>query len=328
MTIKPKYFIITALLAISIAGNAVTPVRDFFNLNLSAALPAEFRDFANRYLSERIYGNEKAEESARRMKFDEVELSIPLNPSSRDLLSRADGLALHLQNGRRYTITWVTNGVETATMSFPASYNLIRGTTQPESFRRLAERLSKHYAIVASNDTLKTRPTERPDSANLRCKTGTEFYWGHLNSNTFIDAISARPVWSKEFPQQSLANMFLLEEMPDAYVELSMINYNLDSIAINTTLHSLAYLLGTAESCKPYFGITETDPQDGTIHAVVFYHNPTYAYLHKLEITASPKALFESDNPHIRASLQPYIKLHNLKELWGKNYTNIQSDNK
>lgn len=302
-----------ASLAVS-ASAAVAAELNFFNPGVSVAVPAEIRAFVNRYLSERI---SSPADAARRMEFDEVEATFPLRAESAAMVAGADGLALSLHDGRRYSIVWTRDSVVLGAVSFPASYSLIRGIGQRESFDSLVRRLRGNTR--ETSDSLRVRPLAlEPAPGNVLTRPGSEFYLGHLTTHTYIDAANSRPVWAAGFPAESLANLFLLPQMPGVSVDLAMVNYEMDTVRVATSTASASYLLGPADGSQPYFGISHTDPATGTVTAVVIYHNPAYAYLHKLEVTASPAQLFDPGAPRLKAVLHPYIKLHNLSDLWGE----------
>lgn len=301
-----------AIILTLLPGIAAASGLDFFSPQTRLALPEAIRTFVNRYLSERIDGSEA--DNVRRMEFDEVEVTFPLTETMAQTLAAANGLSMSLHDGKRYSIVWTADSVAIGAMSFPASYSLIHATTQTESFKTLANKLNSRAERPGSN--VRAVATNI-DSALMRRRPGEEFILGHLTSNTYIDAATTLPVWSKNLAAESLANLFIVDDMPQVGIDLTMVNYNLDSLLIATNSSSLTYLLGAAEGCAPYFGIAAEHADRRELRAVVVYHNPLYAYIHLLELTASTDELF-ADKPRIKASLRPYVKLHNLTELWGK----------
>lgn len=304
-------YLLLMLLAPALAGAGE---REFFSRTTQMALPGPIRSFVNRYLSARI--DEAApDKSARRMDFDEVEVSFPLTDATCRTLADADGLAMSLHDGRRYSIVWTDDSIAVGTMSFPASYQLIFGISQVESFNALAAHLrEKRHEAGASPRRVATRVDEH----SMICRRGEDFYLGALSGDTYIDAVSALPVWCADFAAESLANLFLLDNMPETAVKLTMVDYAMDSLRVDTSTSSLRYLLAGAEGGTPYFGVSGSDSGSGEIHATVVYHNPLYAYVHLLEITARPDNLFDPKAPRLRAVIHPYVKLHNLTSLWGE----------
>lgn len=305
------------LIPLSIMIGGGINARTFIPAMLDGAIPAEFRTFVDRYLTAALDdGRDSAEKVARRMSFDEVTTSFPVTEEGTTELAEANGLTFTLNSGKRYSIGWIKDSVLIAEMSFPASYNLIHGTTQPESFSKLADQLRDNIRVTAD-----ARKTSAPDSATIVCREGREFYLGHLDNDIWIDAVDARPVWTPKFPSESITNLFCVDNMPDVAVDLQMVNYDMQTTAIATSAASLRYILGTDEECAVYSGI-ESVGDDGTITALVVFHNPAFAYLHKLDVTVDSARLFttpvDSGKPAISAVLHPYIKLHNLTDLWGE----------
>lgn len=306
-------YLLLMLLAPALAGAGE---REFFSPTTQLALPAPIRSFVNRYLSARIDAT-SPDETARRMEFDEVEVSFPLTDAAARSLARANGLAMSLHDGRRYSIVWTDDSVAVGAMSFPASYGLIFGVGQVESFNALASRLRENLGDTSASPR---RVATRADARSLICRQGEDFFLGALSANSYIDAVSALPVWSPALPDESLANLFILDNMPDIEVELTMIDYAMDSLRVNTSTTSLNHMLAGTEGSSPYFGIAGADANSGEIHGVVVYHNPLYAYVHLLEVTARPDELFNPKAPRLKALMHPYVKLHNLTNLWGEKY--------
>lgn len=304
---------LAAALLLSVVS-ATAGAKEFFSPAVQPAVAPEIREFVNNYLQFRIL--EPANESARRMKFDEVEVSFPLTRAMADSLSRADGIALSLDNGRRYSIVWTNKAVAIGMMSFPASHNLIRNLTQPESFDILARKLTE--AGPGRSDTAVF--TSSCDSANVVCRPGGEFFLGHIFSHTYINAMTSKPIFAASHPAESLANLFVLDSVPSVRIDLTMVSYAGDSLKISSNSEALRNLLGYAEGTWPYFAATRTDSISGMVNGVAIYHNPAYAYIHKLDVTAT----LSGPEPRIRATLLPYIKLHNLKNLWGDKYLSPQ----
>ncbi len=297
--------------------------RSLFPPTLEASIPSQFRDFVDRYVGEMISEHVPDGTAERRMKFDEVDISFPLTAEATELLPRATGVCFMMEMGRRYSIVWMQDSLEMGRISFPASFNLIRGTSQKESFNRLANVFAaRHAAPLSAN----VRPTSQPDSLNIIRREGHEFYLGHLANHRWIDATGAHPVWSPEFPAESVANLFCIEGMPDARVAMEMIDYRLERRAFDTSLSALREILGDKDRCEVFFGVSIMR-DDAPMEAVVVFHNPELAYIHKLELEIDLPALFnagasERSAPAIRAILHPYIKLHNLSDLWGEKNSN------
>lgn len=282
-------------------------------------LPPVIADFVERYAFERIYADESPAEARRRMAFDEVSLSLPMSEPTAEMLRQCDGIAIMNDRGASYSLTWFDGEKEAAAMQFPASYNLLMFTDQVRSHANLVKRLreSARYAeglerryIGVGGDSI----------ASPFRKRGSEFYLGHLASHTYADSISGRPVWTPLFAAESLANLFLCERpVAPVTANLDVKAYDMTETHVELPVSELLKFMAD-EDCTLYFGVSSIDSDSGMIEAVVVAHNPELAYIHKMTVMADPEILWgskESSRPALDVKLTPYIKLHNLTNLWG-----------
>lgn len=312
--------ILLLILLPMLSGGSVS-ARSFIPSTLEGTVPAEFGSFVDRYLTEMLTRYVPEGNAERRMKFDEVEVSFPLTESATRRLADANGIYFIMEMGKRYRIVWMNDSLEIGNMSFPASYTLITGKEPTESFNALLEAMLQTIPEGLSKNA---RQTSSPDSVNIVCREGREFYLGHLNSHKWIDGTNARPVWSVDFPVESLSNLMCMDNMPDTPVEVEMLSYKFDKHNFVTSLSSIRRVLGDVEKCDIYFGAVNHPDENGMMEAMAVFHNPSLCYIHKLDLSIDTVRLFDSasaSGPSIKATLYPYVKLHNLKDLWGDKTT-------
>lgn len=289
-----------------------------FNEDLRQMLPPVISDFAERYLYERLNLDSDIAETNRKMKFDEVECTFSVTVANMEKLKKADGLSLDLERGKSYRIRWFSGEEEMGSMKFPASYNLIRFTDQVKSYRQLVETL-KELAKEERDSSINFCGI-RPDRVtNPFKRSGPTFYLRHLESSTYLDSITGRPLWTPEYPAESLANLFVSAyPVADIMAEIGIVAYDGKTETVRLPLHRWNALMSQTE-CLPYFGISEMHEGSGEVEALAVYHNADLSYIHKMEITANPDTVWDTETPAtIKIRLTPYIKLHNLKDLWGQ----------
>lgn len=288
--------------------------------------PGEFRtmlspvvaDFVERYLYERVNLDEDKDATKRRMEFDEVKCSFPMQVSSFEMLKVADGLSVVIDNAKVYNISWFSNGNNVGEMSFPASFDLLLFTNQIDSYKDLVSRLRARTGGITS-----VRPNfvgcVPGKSSKAYRRHGPSFYLGHLEANTYLDSISGRPLWTVDYPVESLANLFVYERpVADVVASVELVAYNGDLFNIEIPVCELRTIMEDM-GCDAYFGVSEIDEKSGEMEALAIFHNPDLQYLHKLEIKAVTSVLWNQDEvPRILIKMNPYIKLHNLTNLWGE----------
>ncbi len=292
-----------------------------FTPALKTMLPPEIVDFVERYLYQRLFEDQDRTATLRRLDFDEVSFTFPLDTCGVRRLSEADGLAYLLDRGRTYRISWYKGDEMIGEMSFPASFNLILFTNQKESYSDLCALLQRLSQESGTESTRFVGTDMHPEDEPIHRK-GIEFYLGHLTSDTYLDSSTGRPVWSREYPAESLANLFIdRRPVADVSASVAVKAYNGDSTVVRLPFRRVRELMDST-GCHPYFGVSEVDGKTGRISMVAVYHNPTVAYLHKMEVSALPEELWSgSGTPTLEISLIPYIKLHNLDDLWGRKQT-------
>lgn len=280
-------------------------------------VPTVVADFVECYLHDRLHSDPNAAETKRRMDFDEVVCSFPLTPSSVTSLKDANGLSVFFEKGRKYGITWYAGEKEVGSMTFPASYNLIMFTDLQESSANLVARL-KRLAAENAGAEVTTIGIAPEKVANPFMRRGAEFQLGHLAAHTYLDSVSGRPLWTAEYPSESLANAFV---SPRAVAEV-LADVEMKTFDGSTTIPAMPlHLLNdffAIEGCTPYFGVADIDKATGKVEALVSLHNPELAYMHKLEVEADPAELWPANGKaKVKIVFTPFIKLHNLTNLWG-----------
>lgn len=323
-----KKSLITLLCASFIALTSLTAHADekknvhgkyeLFTEQLRPMLSPVIANFIERYLYERVNLDADANEAQRKMNFDEVKCTFPLQNAELEKLKTADGLSVIIDKGKVYTVSWYSGENLIGEITFPVSYNLITFTDKIKSYNDLVARLRQ--STKRSNSSVPTFVGTEPASNSATFKhQGAEFYLGHLEANTYLDSITGRPLWTAQYPAESLANLFVYERpVADVTATVATVAYNGKSEDIDIPLHKLREIMNET-GCSPYFGVSEINNKTGEIEALVVYHNPDLAYLHKMEVTLNPNNVWGKDGkPYIHIRLMPYIKLHNLTNLWGE----------
>lgn len=311
-----KTLIIASLLCIALSHCAVAQSNTTFKLFpdiLRNSVPEELIKFTENYVN-RVSDMDNRER-AKRLNFDEVEISFPLTPKGINDLQEANQLSLDLIFGKYYKISWIKDDQELGSFSFPANYNLIKETDQDKSFQELKQKFSE-LANNGKGEAEETISITDFNPNNIVTIEGDTFYLGHLSSNTYIDILSRKPIWNTEYPAESLANLFILgPEVSDPVVNLEMEGYDREVYKTELPFHSLYEVL-KAEGNQPFYGVSEKS-DDGSIESFVVFFNPLYAFIHSLTVVYSGQE-DNNDNAVINVKLLPFIKLHNLKNLWSE----------
>lgn len=311
-----KSLLIASILCIALSHNTMAQSNMSYKLFpdvLMNSVPQELITFTENYVNQ--VSNMDSRERAKRLNYDEVEISFPLTTEGIQDLQEATQLSLDLIFGKYYKISWIKDDRELGSFSFPANYNLIKETDQDKSFQELKQKFSE-LANKSEPETFESISITDFNPKNVVTIEGDTFYLGHLTSNTYIDILSHKPIWNPQNPAESLANLFILgPKVSDPMVNLEMEGYDKELYRAELPFHSLYEVLN-AEGNQPFYGVSEKS-EDGTIESFVVFFNPLYAYIHSLTITY-PSQQTNRDNTIMKVKLLPFIKLHNLKNLWSE----------
>lgn len=311
-----KSLLIISFICIALSHSTMAQSNTAFKLFpdvLMNSVPQELIIFTENYVNRVI--NLESRERAKRLNFDEVEISFPLTQEGIENLQEANQLSLDLLFGKYYKISWIKDDIELGSFSFPANYNLIKETDQDKSFQELKQKFSE-LANKGERDKIESIAITEFNPQNIVTIDGETFYLGHLTSNTYIDILSHKPIWNPEFPAESLANLFILgPKVSNPMVNLEMEGYDREVYSAKIPFSSLYEVLNL-EGNQPFYGVSEK-LDDGTVESLVVFFNPLYAYIHSLTVIY-PGQQTNKDNPVIKVKLLPFIKLHNLKNLWSE----------
>ena len=303
-----KSILIATFLCIALSHNVMAQSNTVFKLFpdvLMNSVPQELISFTENYVN-RVSKLDRRER-AKRLNFDEVEISFPLTTEGIDVLQEANQLTLDLIFGKYYKISWIKDDHELGSFSFPANYNLIKETDQDKSFQELKQKFSELANKIEAEKTESIAITEFNPN-NVVTVDGETFYLGHLTSNTYIDILSHKPIWNSEFPAESLANLFILgPKVNNPMVNLEMEGYDKEIYSVELPFSSLYEVLNI-DGNQPFYGVSEKS-DDGTVESLVVFFNPLYAYIHSLTVVYQVQHA-NKDNPVIKIKLLPFIKLH------------------
>ena len=299
------------LLSLFFVGKGDLAASDIFPDFAIEAFPKPLTEFAE-YAVDLTLKNPV--EARTRFDFENVSVSLPSGENIKERMKNVADVSLILKENRFYEFLWLDGEDPIAGVSFPASFDLINNTDQVKSYEKLKDGLIS----LTQMGRVKTETKGITDiiKENVETENGTEFYLGNFNRDTFRDKDTHLPVWSVLMPAESMANLFIADPLPaDPELELSLINYEGKEETVKIFMSQLRKVMEDL-GCVSYFGISEIENQQPG-EGVVIYHNPLFAYIHKITVDITEEA-FKDVDAKIKGTLLPYIKLHNVKNLWGE----------
>ncbi len=229
-----------------------------------------------------------------------------------------------------YTAQWThpVYGITKAT--FPAQYSVISGKDNKELGDELGQILSvfQKPEATGTNNRKENIAGESLSQYNgaVYVKHGKTFLIPEINSDIYYQKSDARiyqPLYSKLYQHETLANLFVRNDMPDKSVMLDITHrkYGYTEQKYHVKLSDFVAFFGDRRF-ETYVGFELANHPD--IKAVVILYNRDFNYVNMLLVDAIENAFFENGS-NIKCRMYAFIPSHNIKNLFSN--SNIQNTN-
>ena len=239
--------------------------------------------------------------------------------------------SLDTQNGKKYNAEWRKGDNPVVSMTAPVSYDLHHGTNMDENERRILEDLQSISKAPFNKENFKKSPISREDvityfPVNYYILPGESYYFDNFNTNRYYtrtDSINFNPIFSNEYPMETLANLCTGIEIENRInIDIKLIQYGHKKPNVNIPLSVLVeYCLNNG--CTPFFGVIGSDKN--TITAELLMRNAPEGYCHNIKITAPLSSICNEDGP-FKARMNPFIPISKISSLFDDNYTDQKSN--
>lgn len=207
----------------------------------------------------------------------------------------------------RYRSTWSKNGKEVLQMVYDMNWQMISGCSIGELEKNFEKKLLLHR--LQPVDTLPVHGTYimSPVIKN-------DLY---LSDNGIKGAAGRTYVFDKAHLSRSVANMMLAEDMQlDIDLKIAINRYDYITDTLTVPLRKYLNFCRMEEGTTAYFGLKNVGKD--VVTGVLFCVNSSGGFMHMLSVTVERKVI-EQTKGTVRATLLPYIPLHNVK----KEYLNL-----
>ena len=293
-----------------------------FSPDLKAAAPkpqAVVMDFMERYfqdLSALKHTTVKTKMADDKVFFRKGSLS--------DLKQVADTMPLNISLvDRHYEVTWKKNNQPFITVVFPAQNDLLLGMAQEEAQKKLKDTI---LASSRHHDTLTICADKNKSQGSFYRNEDGVYYTktAYLELESFNDAVyynkvreNYQCVFDTLHLDYSAANLFhglIPDKDYRMYVEQSV--YGLKTI--NYTLSLRKWLNYCAEWGLKVFFAVEEQREDGLL-ALLIAQSKELGFNHMLSVVIPHKFVTDT-NAVMKVRMTPYIPIHNIKNLFQKEY--------
>lgn len=239
-----------------------------------------------------------------------------------DLYGKSDiAFTLENRNGKAYHAIWTDKDKTICEIEMPYTFKFLNGTDMDENERRLTDDLMMLTQYHFDSDSLEAVDIDKerlvPHLLNEHyILPGESYYFDTLNSNRYYEQVDSsffRPVYSPEYPIESLANICTSTEVPNNLtVELKVIKYGFKTSIIEVPLSSLINYF-RRNDCQAFFGIIKSNEQEFVCE--IIFRNADEGYCHIVKMTVPIDAIGTKDGRYI-ARLNSYIPISKIENLF------------
>lgn len=225
-----------------------------------------------------------------------------------------------------YTVKWEEKGKTILAVAFPANYEYFANDTRRNLEQQFVELLQAYKSGKGvQQDKVDINTLGKFKGKNLYVKKGKWYAIPSISSDTYYQLVETpqvedgdtiyrlvcNPVFGKEFPKESLANLFLgkVKDMP-LQLAFAMSNQKERKCLVQLA-DFLAYCQG--QGCKVYFGYE--GEEKGKLMGTMVLNNKASGYDHVVYFSA-PKNLLEDEKVTIEGKVYLYAPSSNVKDLF------------
>lgn len=243
-----------------------------------------------------------------------------------------------LQDSKRYICNWYQGRRREVTLSYPADYFLIKGTTLTESEERLemearrwrgsAERRKRTEHLEENRKSSEERQPEVYAATELMQQIGNGPVYLLTGDIYLIPELTSNRYWVKDpdsgmqllygadLPLESMANLVTGTELEtDIDLEILHVLYGFKTATFTLPLRQwVSYCM--AQGCQPYFGVMSHEGD--TVNASLVLHNEALGYIHLMKLTFDTSAI-ASRKGVVKARLNSFVPMSNVKSLFNEN---------
>ena len=233
-----------------------------------------------------------------------------------------------LREGKRYALCFFRQ-IETpeVVISYPASYQLILGTTMMQAEDRLFADVWSTPIPPATDTPIDLGNTDisslqRIGNGPVYLAPGTSYIIPELNNNRYyvmLDDSTFRFLYSDDMPQETMANLVTTTEIENNLkLAIKLVKYGYRTESATIPLRQwVTYSI--AQGCTPYFGVISKESEKVVCELIM--HNEGLGYAHVMKFEFNP-AILASRTGTMPARLNSYVPVSNVKSLFKESTTN------
>lgn len=217
-------------------------------------------------------------------------------------------------NSRELTVTWLLDGGKVS-VRMPISYSAAKNGSRSEIENKFIARLKsgttwKRGRISFDVAALQPYGKDRfilPGESYQRMET--------INRNVYLEPDGENPVWDRNYPSESIANLMLFPS--DIYgrvsVDLTVRKHGYgEKETLTVPLETLLDVC-SRDGCNPYWGVEKFE--NGKLKGVLFFFNRSQGYSHVVRVECDVDDIFAGKGI-IKSIASLYIPTNNVQDLF------------
>ncbi len=301
-----RYFIVLFTISFALGGVAVAQT--------------DVERLHHHFIQRLVYGSEKGELQGKPIKKFMQEEKISILEGDFKLLGALNSdtsaiMEMTIVDGKRYAISFIKDSVRKAVISYPASYQLILGTTLMEAENLLLNNVRRTALPPVEDGSISGDILQRIGTSDIYILKGFHYTLPELNANRYYvkesDTVYSL-LYSEDLPMETMANLVTGTEIENQLMlNITMVKYGYKIDSATVPLRQwITYCF--SEGCVPYFGVMTKESEKMVCELLMI--NEMLGYAHVMKMEFNPKILANREGK-IKARLNSYIPIWNLKSL-------------
>ncbi len=237
------------------------------------------------------------------------------------LADTAAAMELTLVDGKRYAASFFRGDQRTVTLSYPASYQLILGTTLMEAEDRLFDEVWRTSMPKAEERQVAEELLQQVGTSAVYLLAGSSYVLPELNTNRYYvknEQGKFELLYSEDLPLETMANLATGTDIEHQLtLDIRMVKYGYRTESASIPLRQWIAFCNN-QGCSPYFGVISSET--GKVVCELVMQNEGLGYAHVMKFEFDP-AILVGRKGNMSARLNSYVPISNVKSLF-KEYEN------
>ncbi|MBO7100810.1 MAG: hypothetical protein J6V98_02160 [Bacteroidales bacterium] len=234
-------------------------------------------------------------------------------------LADSAAIEISLVDGKRYAVSFFRGDQRTVIISYPASYQLILGTTLMEAENRLFEDVWRTPLPKVEEHQVVEELLQQMGTSAVYLLAGSSYVLPELNTNRYYvknEHGKFELLYSEDLPLETMANLTTGTDIDNQLMlDIRMVKYGYRTEDATVPLRQWV-AFGIEQGCTPFFGVISSE--EGKVVCEYVMQNEALGYAHVMKFEFNPSILVDRKG-NMSARLNSYVPISNVKSLFKEN---------